>query len=79
MSERTQLALMAGNRTIREVGQGKEPLRLWDEEVIAQLRENYDSWVDNKSTDREYVSYYGVSSTEDMVKDSKRSARLSTL
>lgn len=60
------LALMAGNRAIREVGQGKEPLQLWRDEVIQDLRRGYDLWVDNKSSDREYISYYGVSSTEAM-------------
>jgi 2,4-dienoyl-CoA reductase-like NADH-dependent reductase (Old Yellow Enzyme family) len=60
------LALMAGNRAIREVGQGKEPLELWKDEVIQDLRRGYDLWIDNKSSDREYISYYGVTSTEAM-------------
>ncbi|KAK5052103.1 hypothetical protein LTR84_002907 [Exophiala bonariae] len=60
------LALMAGNRTIREVGQGKEPLELWKDEVIQDLRKGYGLWVDNKSSDREYISYYGVTSTDAM-------------
>lgn len=62
------LSLMAGNRIIREVGQGKEPLELWKDDVVAELRRGYDLWIDNKSSDREYVSYYGVSSTEAMEK-----------
>lgn len=60
------LALMAGNRTIREVGQGKEPLKLWKEDVISDLRAGYELWIDNKSSDREYISYYGTTSTEAM-------------
>lgn len=60
------LALMAGNRAIREVGQGKEPLELWRDDVIQDLRRGYELWVDNKSTDKEYISYYGVTSTEAM-------------
>lgn len=60
------LALMAGNRAIREVGQGKEPLAIWRDDVITELRKGYDLWVDNKSSDREYISYYGVTSTEAM-------------
>jgi len=60
------LALMAGNRQIREVGQGKEPLELWEEDVVEDLRRGYDTWIENKSSDHEFVSYYGVSSTEAM-------------
>ena len=60
------LALMAGNRTIREVGQGKEPLEVWKDDVIRELRAGYELWMNNKSSDREYVSYYGVTSTEAM-------------
>ncbi|KEF52472.1 uncharacterized protein A1O9_11314 [Exophiala aquamarina CBS 119918] len=60
------LALMAGNRSIREVGQGKEPLKIWKDDVINDLRIGYDLWVDNKSSDREFVSYYGFTSTEAM-------------
>ncbi|KAJ9606386.1 hypothetical protein H2200_009347 [Cladophialophora chaetospira] len=60
------LALMAGNRTIREVGRGQEPLELWRDDVINELRAGYELWVDNKSSDREYISYYGVTSTEAM-------------
>ncbi|EXJ72507.1 oxidoreductase [Cladophialophora psammophila CBS 110553] len=62
------LALMAGNRIIREVGQGKEPMKLWKDEVVAELRRNYDLWLNNKSSDREYISYYGFPSTEAMEK-----------
>jgi 2,4-dienoyl-CoA reductase-like NADH-dependent reductase (Old Yellow Enzyme family) len=58
------LALMAGNRTIREVGQGKEPLQLWKDDVVQSLRAGYESWIDNKSSDREYITYYGFASTE---------------
>ncbi|RFU72191.1 oxidoreductase [Trichoderma arundinaceum] len=36
------LALMARNRIIREVGQGKEPMELWREKVVAELRRSYD-------------------------------------
>ncbi|OQV06982.1 hypothetical protein CLAIMM_11478 [Cladophialophora immunda] len=60
------LSLMCGNRNIREVGLGNEPLELWDPEVMAELREYYEIWVVNKSTDREYRGNYGVDSTEEM-------------
>ena len=60
------LSLMCGNRNIREVGLGNEPLELWREDVMREFRKSYDSWVGNKSTDREYPSYYGVLSTEEM-------------
>lgn len=53
------LALMAGNRNMRLVGMGREPLPLWKKEVIHELKAGYKNWAENKSTERE-LGFYEV-------------------
>ncbi|KAF4628513.1 hypothetical protein G7Y89_g9637 [Cudoniella acicularis] len=51
------LYLMAGNRQMRLVGMGGEPLPLWKEEVVDELKDGYKDWAANKSTERELQRY----------------------
>jgi 2,4-dienoyl-CoA reductase-like NADH-dependent reductase (Old Yellow Enzyme family) len=51
------LFLMAGNRQMRLVGLGAEPMPLWKKEVVDELRAQYSDWVSNKSTENERERY----------------------
>ncbi|KAH8198339.1 hypothetical protein TruAng_007494 [Truncatella angustata] len=51
------LFLMAGNRNMRLVGMGAEPVEFWRKEVVDELRASYPDWVANKSTEKELGRY----------------------